>query len=200
MTSGSTYLVAQMLYIGYKIHVVGLDDLTNLYNSSSPIAENEWNCSSGNLMWYCSWRLHGCSSISNSIVVVQVCDRGAPLVLLELLVSAGVHEQQLRGALSVCVRRGDDPAVTLLLTRLGVDHTNNALCLGSFRLGKMKATWLSALLSERKTQTPFNKKNSESVHMIWQLSYIWHTCSGAMTTFTSVWLRFLYTNFINFLQ
>ncbi len=50
MTSGSTYLVAQMLYIGYKIHVVGLDDLTNLYNSSSPIAENEWNCSSGNLM------------------------------------------------------------------------------------------------------------------------------------------------------
>uniref|UniRef100_A0A671Q2H8 non-specific serine/threonine protein kinase n=1 Tax=Sinocyclocheilus anshuiensis TaxID=1608454 RepID=A0A671Q2H8_9TELE len=102
-------------------------------------------------------------------LIYQVCDRGAPLVLLELLVSAGVHEQQLRGALSVCVRRGDDLAVNLLLTRLGLDHTNNALCLGSFRLGKMKAMWLSALLSERKTQTPINKKNSKGQRLARQI-------------------------------
>ncbi|XP_016351514.1 leucine-rich repeat serine/threonine-protein kinase 2 [Sinocyclocheilus anshuiensis] len=94
-------------------------------------------------------------------LIYQVCDRGAPLALLELLVSAGVHEQQLRGALSVCVRRGDDPAITLLLGRLGLDHANNALCLGSFRLRQMKASWLSALLSERKTQSPVTKKNSK---------------------------------------
>ncbi len=42
MTSGSTR-------IGSNIHVVGLDDLTSLYNSFSPIVENEWNCSSGEL-------------------------------------------------------------------------------------------------------------------------------------------------------
>ncbi len=35
--------------IGSNIYVVGLDDLTSLYNSSSPIVENEWNCSSGDL-------------------------------------------------------------------------------------------------------------------------------------------------------
>ncbi len=35
--------------IGSNIHVVGLDNLTSLYNSSSPIVENEWNCSSGDL-------------------------------------------------------------------------------------------------------------------------------------------------------
>ncbi len=29
--------------------LVGLANLTSLYNSSSPIVENEWNCSSGDL-------------------------------------------------------------------------------------------------------------------------------------------------------
>ncbi len=35
--------------IGSNIHVVSLADLTSLYNSSSPIVENERNCSSGDL-------------------------------------------------------------------------------------------------------------------------------------------------------
>lgn len=99
-------------------------------------------------------------------VFLQVCDRGAPLALLELLVSAGVREQQLRGALTICVRRGDDPAVTLLLSRLGLDHSNGALCLGSFHLGQIKASWLSSLLSERKNILSVNGRNGESVYPI----------------------------------
>ncbi len=43
MTSGSTSF-SSLDGIGSNIHVVGLDDLTSLYNSSSPIVENEWNC------------------------------------------------------------------------------------------------------------------------------------------------------------
>ncbi len=47
MTSGSTSF-SSLDGIGSNIHVVGLADLS-LYNSSSPIADNEWNCSSGDL-------------------------------------------------------------------------------------------------------------------------------------------------------
>ncbi len=48
MTSGSTSF-SSLDGIGSSIHVVGLAYLTNVYNSSSPIVENEWNCSSGDL-------------------------------------------------------------------------------------------------------------------------------------------------------
>ncbi len=48
MTSGSTSF-SSLDGIGSNIHVIGLADLTSLYNSSSPIVDNEWNCSSGDL-------------------------------------------------------------------------------------------------------------------------------------------------------
>ncbi len=48
MTSGSTSFNSLDGIVSNR-HVVGLDDLTSLYNSSSPIVENEWNCSSGDL-------------------------------------------------------------------------------------------------------------------------------------------------------
>ncbi len=51
MTSGSTYF-SSLDGIGSNIHVVGLADITSLYNSSSPIVENKGNCSSGDL--YCT--------------------------------------------------------------------------------------------------------------------------------------------------
>ncbi len=55
MTSGSTSL-SSLDGIGSNIYVVGLADLTSLYNSSYSIVENEWNCSSGDL--YCIYTIH----------------------------------------------------------------------------------------------------------------------------------------------
>ncbi len=48
LTFGSTTF-SSLDGIGSNLHVVGLADLTSLYNSSSPIVENERNCSSGDL-------------------------------------------------------------------------------------------------------------------------------------------------------
>ncbi len=47
MTSESTSF-SSLDGIGSNVHV-GLADLTSLHNSSSPIVENEWNCSLGDL-------------------------------------------------------------------------------------------------------------------------------------------------------
>ncbi len=46
MSSGSTSF-SSLDGIRSNIDVAGLADLTRLYNSPSPIVENEWNCSSG---------------------------------------------------------------------------------------------------------------------------------------------------------
>ncbi len=63
MTSGSTSF-SSLDGIGSNIHVVGLADLTSLYNSSSPIVENEWNWSSGDL--YCTiW----CDTVADGCMV-----------------------------------------------------------------------------------------------------------------------------------
>ncbi len=45
MTSGSTYF-SSLDGIGSNIHVIDLADLTSLHNSSSPIVQDECNCSS----------------------------------------------------------------------------------------------------------------------------------------------------------
>ncbi len=48
MTSGRTSF-SSLDGIGSNIHVVGLADLKSLHKYSSPIVDNEWNCSSGDL-------------------------------------------------------------------------------------------------------------------------------------------------------
>uniref|UniRef100_A0A8C5P9B4 non-specific serine/threonine protein kinase n=1 Tax=Leptobrachium leishanense TaxID=445787 RepID=A0A8C5P9B4_9ANUR len=93
-------------------------------------------------------------------LIMQVCEKGDNLNLVELLLNNGVREDDTRKALQVSILKCDNETISLLLKKLGLDLANNSICLGGFHLGRIEHSWLSPLFTEKhltlKCLTPFS--------------------------------------------
>ncbi|KAM8973231.1 leucine-rich repeat serine/threonine-protein kinase 2 isoform 2-T2 [Pelodytes ibericus] len=82
-------------------------------------------------------------------LIIQVCEKGNNLKLVELLLNNGVREQDARKALQVSIKKCDNETISLLLKKLGLDAANNSICLGGFHLGRIEPSWLTPLFTEK---------------------------------------------------
>ncbi|XP_067860922.1 leucine-rich repeat serine/threonine-protein kinase 2 isoform X2 [Heptranchias perlo] len=86
----------------------------------------------------------------NESLIYQACKKSNNLLLVELLLNSGAREQDIRKALDVSIKKGDDKIISLLLRKLGLDQNNKAICLGGLRMSKIEAAWLCPLFPDEK--------------------------------------------------
>ncbi|XP_067915128.1 leucine-rich repeat serine/threonine-protein kinase 2 isoform X2 [Heterodontus francisci] len=81
----------------------------------------------------------------NESLIYQACKQSCNPVLVELLLTSGAREQDIRKALDASIKMGDDKIISLLLRKLGLDQNNKAVCLGGLHMSKIEAAWLRPL-------------------------------------------------------
>ncbi|XP_039079502.1 leucine-rich repeat serine/threonine-protein kinase 2 isoform X2 [Hyaena hyaena] len=82
-------------------------------------------------------------------LICQVCEKASSPKLVELLLTSGSREQDVRKALTISIGKGDSQIISLLLRRLALDLANNSICLGGFCIGKIEPSWLGPLFPDR---------------------------------------------------
>uniref|UniRef100_A0A674J0C0 non-specific serine/threonine protein kinase n=1 Tax=Terrapene triunguis TaxID=2587831 RepID=A0A674J0C0_9SAUR len=93
-----------------------------------------------------------------SSLIYQVCEKGSNPKLVELLLTSGAREQDVRSALTVSIKKGDSQIISLLLRKLSLDVANSSICLGGFCMGRIEPSWLSPLFPNK--LTPIRKQTN----------------------------------------
>ncbi|XP_039617045.1 leucine-rich repeat serine/threonine-protein kinase 2 isoform X2 [Polypterus senegalus] len=101
----------------------------------------------------------------NESLIYKVCEKECSSELVELLLNSGTHEQDIRKALFISVKKRNNLIISLILRKLGLDQANSAICLGGFRLGHLESSWLNPLFSERKTLN-FRQQTSKGMSLV----------------------------------
>ncbi|XP_032659878.1 leucine-rich repeat serine/threonine-protein kinase 2 [Chelonoidis abingdonii] len=86
-----------------------------------------------------------------SSLIYQVCEKGSNPKLVELLLTSGAREQDVRSALTVSIKKRESQIISLLLRKLSLDVANSSICLGGFCMGRIEPSWLSPLFPNKLT-------------------------------------------------